>query len=64
MSTITEANVEAAALDWLATVGWGVAHGPDITPDAPRADAEVQNLASSAWSNRGVPGGTLGQTQT
>ncbi len=38
MTTITEADVEQAALDWLAGVGWGVAHGLDIAPDAPNAE--------------------------
>ena len=38
MTTITEADVEQAALDWLAAVGWGVAHGLDIAPDAPGAE--------------------------
>ena len=38
MTTITEADVEHAALDWLAGVGWGVAHGLDIAPDAPGAE--------------------------
>ena len=41
MTTITEADVEQAALDWLRGLGWGVAHGPDIAPDTPgpeRAD--------------------------
>ena len=41
MTTITEAEVEAAALDWLAALGWQVAHDPDIAPDTPgtgRAD--------------------------
>ena len=32
MTTITEADVENSALDWLRDVGWGVAHGPDIAP--------------------------------
>ena len=36
--TLTEATVEAAALAWLESVGWGVAHGPDIAPDAPNAE--------------------------
>ena len=27
MTTITEADVEAAALDWLSGLGWQVAHG-------------------------------------
>ena len=30
MTTITEADVEEAALAWLADLGWMVAHGPDI----------------------------------
>ena len=41
MTTITEADVEQATLDWLRGLGWGVAHGPDIAPDTPgeeRAD--------------------------
>ena len=40
MTTLTEAEVEQAALDWLATVGWDVAHGPDIAPDAPGAERD------------------------
>ena len=41
MTTITESVVEDAALDWLESLGWSVAHGPDIAPDtlgAERAD--------------------------
>ena len=38
MTTITEADVEQAALDWLAAVGWGVAHALDIAPDASGAE--------------------------
>ena len=34
MTTITEADVEEAALAWLADLGWMVAHGPDIAPDS------------------------------
>ena len=33
MTTLTEADVEQAALDWLATRGCQMAHGPD-TPGA------------------------------
>ena len=33
MTTLTEAEGEAAALEWLAALGWHVAHGPDIAPD-------------------------------
>ena len=38
MTTITEADVESAALDWLSALGWQVAHGPDIAPDTPNAE--------------------------
>ena len=40
MTTITEADVEQAALDWLAALGWGVAHGPDIAPGTPNAERD------------------------
>ena len=33
-ATFTESEVEEAALEWLADVGWKVAHGPNIGPDA------------------------------
>ena len=38
MTTIAEADVEAAALDWLSGLGWQVAHGPDIAADTPNAE--------------------------
>ena len=38
MTTLTEAHVEQAALAWLEEIGWTVAHGPDIAPDAPGAE--------------------------
>ena len=38
MTTINEADVEQAALDWLSGVGWQVVHGPDIAPEAPGAE--------------------------
>ena len=38
MTTLTEADVEAAALEWLAAIGWQVAHGADIAPDTPGAE--------------------------
>ena len=40
MTTITEADVESAALDWLSALGWRVAHGSDIVPDAPGAERD------------------------
>ena len=34
MATLTEADVEQAALAWLAAAGWQTAYGPDLIPDA------------------------------
>ncbi len=34
MTTLNEAEVEAAALEYLAGLGWYIAHGPDIGPDS------------------------------
>ena len=30
MTSFSESEVEQLALDWLAGLGWSVAHGPDI----------------------------------
>ena len=38
MTNFTESEVEDAALEWVAGLGWSVAHGPDIAPDAPHAE--------------------------
>ncbi len=38
MTTFTESTVEDAALAWLESLGWSVAHGPDIAPDTPDAE--------------------------
>ena len=40
MTTLTEADVEQAALDWLSSLGWRAAHGPDIAPGAPNAERD------------------------
>ena len=40
MTTLTESDVEAAALEWLAALGWQVAHGPDVSPDTPGAERD------------------------
>ena len=37
-SLITESDVEQASLDWLAGLGWNIAHGPDIAPDTTGAE--------------------------
>ena len=38
MTTLIEADVEAAALEWLATLGWQTGHGLDIAPETPGAE--------------------------
>ena len=38
MNRFTESTIEAAALEWLAGLGWRVAHGPDIGPHAEGAE--------------------------
>lgn len=41
MISLTEAEVEVAALEWLAAIGWQTIHGTDVAPDtlgAERAD--------------------------
>ena len=38
MTTLTESDVEQAALAWLDNLGWSVAHGPDIAPGTPDAE--------------------------
>ena len=41
MTSLSESDVESAALAWLESVGWRVAHGPDIAPgtlDSERED--------------------------
>ena len=40
MTTFTEAEVEDAALEWLAGLGWQMGHGPDIAPDTPGAERD------------------------
>lgn len=38
--TFTESIVEDAALDWLAELGYAIAHGQEIAPGEPRAERE------------------------
>ncbi|MHB8181822.1 MAG: type I restriction endonuclease, partial [Acidithiobacillus ferrivorans] len=37
-ATFTESEVEAAALEWLGSLGYSILHGPDIAPDMPDAE--------------------------
>ena len=58
MTTITEADVERAALDWLSGLGWGVAHGPDIAPA--RSARSGTTTGRWHWSHRcGVPNSNI-----
>lgn len=38
MTTITEAENEQDALDWLVGLGWQMVHGPDIAPGTARVE--------------------------
>lgn len=38
MAGLTESVAEEAALAWLESVGWRIAHGPEIAPDVPAAE--------------------------
>ncbi len=40
MTTLTEADIEQVALEWLADLSWQVAHGPDIAPGGPGAERD------------------------
>ena len=41
MTTLTEADIEQAALDWLCSLGLQVAHGPDVAAGIAAAEASV-----------------------
>lgn len=56
-SAFTEPVLEEAALAWLESVGWHVAHGPDIAPpwlsagrDMPAAERRDEGEAAPANS--------------
>ncbi|MCY3994366.1 MAG: type I restriction endonuclease subunit R [Caldilineaceae bacterium] len=67
MTTLSEADVEQVALDWLQGLGWSVAHGPDIAPDTPTAERSdygqvvLEQRLRDALSelNPGLPGPAL-----
>ena len=40
MRFITEADVEQATLDWLASLGRQAVHGPEVAPDTPNAERD------------------------
>ena len=65
MTSFPESEVEQLALDWLAGLGWSVAHGSDIAPGTPDAERDgydqvvlEQCLAdASDRLNAGLPSG-------
>lgn len=42
-NTIYESDIEEAALEWLAELGYTVLHGPDSAPDTPDAERSAYN---------------------
>ena len=50
LNTIYESDIEEAALEWLAELGYTVGHGPDIAPDTP--DAERATYSEVILTNR------------
>ena len=40
MTTFYESDVEQAAIEWLASLGWETAYGPDIAPGTPAAERD------------------------
>ena len=71
MTTVTEAEVEQAALDWLSGLGWALAHSRDIAPDTPNAERtdysqvvlERRLRDNLADSNPGLPPAALDDAQ-
>ncbi len=52
-TTLTEADVEDAALDWLKDLGWQTAHGPDIAPGAPNSErSEYRQVVLERWPRK------------
>ena len=63
MTSLTEAEVEQAALNWLADIGWRVAYGPDIGPRTPRAEREDCGQVVLARRDAPFPQLVLGKTR-
>ena len=72
MSTIDEAVVEQAALQWLSDCGWSRVHGPDIAPDTQTAERreygevvlQERMQAALARLNPDLPGDALDKAAT
>ena len=52
MTTITVAEVEQAALDWLSSLGWAVAYGLDIAPETPHTERDGYGQVILEWRLR------------
>ena len=67
MTAITESEVEAAALEWLESIGWTIAHGSDIAPESPGSERsdygsvilELRLREALARLNPGLPADAL-----
>ena len=54
MTTINEADVESAALEWLAGIGWQTAHGPDIAPGIEGAERDALLAKLALWETEEI----------
>lgn len=48
MARLTESNIESATLDWLESIGWRIAYGPDIALDTLLAERTDHMAVSRA----------------
>ena len=63
VTTITEAVVEEAALDWLAGLGWQVGYGSDIVLNTPAAEWHNCRAAAPEQTHKRVARPALHATQ-
>ena len=52
MTAFTESEVEVAALKWLASLGWSIEHGPDISPGGSAAERMDYGEVILGWRLR------------
>ena len=63
MTTLNEADVEQAALDWLEESGWRVTHGREIASGLSGA-AAARHHSTEAYFGRGAGGGDSKRDRT
>ena len=52
MAGITESEVEGVALQWLAGLGYAVAHGPDIGPEGfETSEVPLRHVSPLGWGH-------------